>query len=92
MDGRGSLTLSARLVGPLSVAVSVCDTGCGIPEADFDKIFEPFFTTRREAGGTGVGLANVKQIVDGWQGRIHVESEVGTGTCMELQIPARPVA
>ena len=89
MDETGELTLSVRPVGGAALEVAVCDTGCGIPEADLPHIFEPFFTTRRESGGTGVGLANVRQIVDRWEGHIAVESTVGQGTCIRLVIPAR---
>ena len=89
MDAHGRLTLSVRPVGRDALMVAVCDTGCGIPEADLPQIFEPFFTTRRESGGTGVGLANVRQIIERWEGSIEVDSTVGKGTCVRLEIPAR---
>ena len=90
MQGAGRLTISAQPAQHAQMEVAVCDTGCGIAEDDLPLIFEPFFTTRAEQGGTGVGLANVRQIVDGWQGQIEVDSTVGVGTCVRIRIPSRP--
>jgi signal transduction histidine kinase len=42
--------------------VTVCDAGCGIVEADWDRIFEPFFRGRSDEDGTGLGLAMVREI------------------------------
>jgi two-component system, NtrC family, sensor kinase len=67
-----------------SVAVSVSDSGCGIPPDDLLKIFEPFFTTKRTGEGMGLGLAISYGIVKDYGGDIQVGSEVGEGTTFKL--------
>ena len=52
------------------VHVDVCDNGPGIAPGDRDRIFEPFFTTRRDTGGTGLGLAVVKSLLEAHGGEI----------------------
>lgn len=62
------------------VSLTVTDNGCGIPLELKDKIFEPFFTTKEKGQGTGLGLATVKAIVNRMDGRIILDSTLGTGT------------
>ncbi|MCP4716855.1 MAG: HAMP domain-containing histidine kinase, partial [Deltaproteobacteria bacterium] len=52
------------------------------------KIFDSYFTTRQNDGGTGIGLAVVKQIVEAHHGSMLVESKQGTGTTFEITLPA----
>lgn len=63
---------------------SVEDTGCGMTAETLDRLFTPFFTTK--AGGTGLGLSNVKKIVDAHGGSIAVKSESGNGTRFDVRI------
>jgi len=69
----------------------VSDTGIGIPAADQERIFSEFFRARnaREEGipGTGLGLAIVKRIIEGWGGKIALESNIGRGTVINFTIP-----
>ncbi len=71
--------------------VSVADTGSGIPHDRLQKIFDPFYTTRkadaRGQGGTGLGLALCRKIIEAHGGRIRVESEPGRGTTFTLKLP-----
>lgn len=60
------------------------DNGTGIEEKSIDKIFEPFFTTRTKRGGTGIGLAMVKRIMEMYGGSILVENLNGKGTRFDL--------
>lgn len=83
----GQVTLSLkRDAGFLEVAVS--DTGIGIPPERLEEIFEPFHqldgSATRRYGGTGLGLALVKQILSAHGSAIHVQSEVGKGTCFRF--------
>ena len=69
------------------VCVSVRDTGMGIPPDTLARIFEPFFTTKDPGKGTGLGLATVYGIVAQHEGRVVVESTVGTGTTFHVFLP-----
>lgn len=68
------------------VKLSIQDTGQGIAEADLERIFEPFFSTKER--GTGLGLAVVRQIIEGYGGRIVVHSKLNEGTCMAVWLRA----
>jgi len=70
------------------VAIEVADTGCGIPESNIEKIFEPFFTTRKDAGGTGLGLALCRMLISEMDGQIEVSSVPKEGTIFRLVLNA----
>src|SRR5262249_38132433 len=74
-------------------AVSVTDTGPGIPEEHQSRIFEQFHqvdsSDRKKKGGTGLGLAIAKQIIEMHGGRIWVESTVGRGSTFQMELPVR---
>ena len=65
-----------------SVCIKVEDIGVGIPEEDLEHLFEPFFT--RKTRGTGLGLANVKRILEEHGGNVEIESKPGEGTQVSL--------
>ncbi len=67
----------------------VKDNGCGIPEEIVGKIFDPFYTTKPVGKGTGLGLSVCYGIIEEFAGTIHVESRVGFGTTIKVQIPIR---
>lgn len=69
------------------IAVSIKDSGCGIPEENLSKIFTPFFTTKPIGVGTGLGLAIVYAILEGHNATIEVTSEVNVGTEFILRFP-----
>lgn len=68
------------------VILSVIDTGAGIPPEVLGKIFEPFFSTKK--GGSGLGLATTKRIIERHGGTIEVQSAVGKGTKFTIRLPA----
>jgi signal transduction histidine kinase len=70
------------------VAIEVADTGCGIPESNIEKIFEPFFTTRKDAGGTGLGLALCRMLISEMDGQIEVSSVPKEKTIFRLILNA----
>lgn len=74
------------------VCVTVSDTGTGIAPENFEHIFDPFFTTKEPGKGTGLGLPTVMGLVQGHEGFIRVDSQVGHGTTFELYFPALPEA
>jgi signal transduction histidine kinase len=92
-DGRGRVVVNGRRTEPGLVVVEVIDQGIGIPDADLPHVFDRFFqadnTSTRRFGGTGMGLALVKRIVDAHAATITVETSVGAGTRVVLQWPER---
>ncbi|WP_156386325.1 HAMP domain-containing sensor histidine kinase [Aureimonas sp. Leaf454] len=86
----GSVTLSARKVGP-HIELSVRDTGIGIAASDLSRVGQPFVqlssgTTRRYQG-TGLGLSLVRGLADLHDGRMTIESEPGVGTTVRVLLP-----
>ena len=67
-----------------SVCIKVKDTGVGIPAEDLEHLFEPFFT--RKTRGTGLGLANVKRILEEHGGRVEIDSTPDEGTEVLLRL------
>lgn len=89
MPNGGKLTISVES-GVASIprgmaAISVRDTGEGIPPEAMGKIFDPFFTTKR--AGTGLGLSITYRIVQRHQGEIKVDSSAGGGTTFIMLLP-----
>jgi signal transduction histidine kinase len=92
MPGGGVLTISTREVGGGAgrvVRLTVTDTGVGIPKDVLNRVFEPFFTTKEPGKGTGLGLSIIYGFVKESGGNVTLDSEVGHGTSVMLELPAQ---
>ena len=85
MPKGGKLTIKSEKGENRVVIVSFTDTGVGIPEENLNKIFKPLYTTK--ARGIGLGLAITKNLVEGQDGSIGVESQNGKGSTFMIKLP-----
>jgi two-component system sensor histidine kinase VicK len=89
-DG-GVVTLEARVTESRQLAISVQDTGIGIPKKDLERIFDRFYRVdkarSRNMGGTGLGLSIAREIVSAHGGVITLESELEQGTKVTFMLP-----
>jgi two-component system cell cycle sensor histidine kinase/response regulator CckA len=69
------------------VVIMVEDGGAGIPHEQISRIFKPGFSSRRHAGGSGIGLASIRDIVHQANGFLSVASIEGQGTRFEIHLP-----
>jgi signal transduction histidine kinase len=95
-DGRGRVVVRGQRAEAGAVRIEISDQGIGIPEADLPRVFDRFFqvdnTSTRRFGGTGMGLALVKRVVDAHAATIAVETNLGAGTRVVLHWPERVVS
>jgi CheY-like chemotaxis protein len=70
-----------------NIAISISDTGPGIPEDALERIFDPFFTTKRESQGTGLGLSISRTIIQQMGGDLVVSSVYGDGATFSCFLP-----
>jgi two-component system cell cycle sensor histidine kinase/response regulator CckA len=89
-DATGVLTLTAFTDEEERNVVEVRDTGVGMAQEVIARIFEPYFTTKPRGQGTGLGLSIAHAIVTSIGGSISVDSEVGRGTTIRVQLPPAP--
>jgi PAS domain S-box-containing protein len=76
-----------RLSSPDQVVAEVTDNGVGVERDVLPRVFDPFFTTKPVGVGTGLGLPICRTIVEGFGGRIVLESEAGRGTTVRVTLP-----
>jgi signal transduction histidine kinase len=84
MPDGGKLTISTRQIKEM-LAVTVIDTGVGIPPENLKRLYEPLFTTKKS--GIGLGLPVSLKLAEANGGRIHVQSQVGKGSKFTLFLP-----
>ncbi|TPG05517.1 hybrid sensor histidine kinase/response regulator [Sphingomonas oligophenolica] len=98
MPDGGVITISARdrdvdifndlgLAAGRYVVLTVADTGHGIPPELIERVLEPFYTTKEIGKGTGLGLSMVYGFTSQSGGTMHITSEEGKGTRVELWLP-----
>jgi signal transduction histidine kinase len=87
----GRITVTGRFDPEDGVAVTVSDTGIGIPEADLERVLKPFeqvdSSLSRQHQGTGLGLPLVKAIMEMHGGSLRLKSTLGAGTAVTVVFP-----
>jgi len=86
MAGGGTLTIKTDVRDDVA-EISFTDTGGGIAKEDLSKLFDPFFTTKQTGKGTGLGLAISYGIIQGHNGVIQVQSQLGKGSTFRIKLP-----
>ena len=87
--GRIDIVLTHRAEETITLLVR--DNGIGIPEEDLEHLFERFYRVEKsrtqDAGGTGLGLAIARELVEAHGGSIHIDSKLGKGTTVKIELP-----
>ena len=86
MPNGGKLTVRATVNGG-NVSIDIEDTGVGIPDRVKPNLFKPLFTTKSK--GQGLGLAVVKRLVEGLDGKVSFVSQEGNGTKFTIELPLK---
>jgi PAS domain S-box-containing protein len=84
---RSAATALGEIAPGKYVAITLSDTGSGMPPAVLSRVFEPFFTTKEVGKGSGLGLSQVYGFARQSGGHITIESEVDRGTAVRLYLP-----
>jgi signal transduction histidine kinase len=86
-DTGGFLTIILQRTNDDMICINVKDTGTGMDEETKENIFKPLFTTKEVGKGTGLGLFVVKHILEEYNGKIEVESQIGEGSVFKVYFP-----
>ena len=85
-QGKGAVEVTVSEQNSGRITAAIRDTGCGIPPDKLQNLFRPFQTTKEK--GMGIGLCHTRSIIEVHGGQIRIESEVDTGTKVEVDLPA----
>jgi len=85
MQSGGTLSIRTEIAEEL-IRLEVSDSGTGMSPEVRERAFEPFFTTKGQMG-TGLGLAEVYGIVKRHRGQVEIDSQLGVGTTIRIQLP-----
>lgn len=88
ISDKGNIVVCMTRTKSNLVKLRISDDGCGMSEELIQSIFDPFFTTK--SNGTGLGLSIVHRIVENYNGRLEVESEIGQGTDFNITLECSP--
>jgi len=89
IDNKGTITISLKQVKDVQnyIQVIFTDSGCGISKEQLQNVFDPFFSTKRKKGNAGLGLSISQEIVEMHKGTITIDSQVGIGTSVIINLP-----
>lgn len=83
--GVGAVEVSLSQQNRGKITATIRDSGCGIPPERLEKLFRPFQTTKEK--GLGIGLCHTRSIIEVHGGQIRIESQVNTGTKVDVELP-----
>ena len=86
-----AITVAVRGGAVGGCTISVMDNGAGMSDADLDSLFTPFATGSTRRPGSGLGMMVVKRIAESLGGKVMVDTDVGRGTAIMVQLPERVV-
>ena len=86
-----AITVAVRGGAEGGCTISVMDNGAGMSDADLDSLFTPFATGSTRRPGSGLGMMVVKRIAESLGGKVMVDTDVGRGTAIMVQLPERVV-
>ena len=93
--GSDAPVLLKLYTGNQNAIIEIIDQGDGIPEDELPKLFEPFYRVDRsrskKTGGYGLGLSICRTIIQSHQGEIKINSNMGSGTTILLELPLHPI-
>ena len=84
IEGKGFISIKMSASKNKRAGIEISDNGCGMPREIIKSIFDPFFTTK--PNGTGLGLSIVHSIIEHYDSRLDVESEVNSGTTFNMKL------
>lgn len=84
---KGTLIQISIIPSPNSIVISVKDDGPGMSKAVQKKLFDPFFSTKPVGSGKGLGLSMAYGIIEKHNGKMRLNSKLGTGTTFSIEIP-----
>ena len=87
LDKDGAAAILGDITPGRYVALTLTDTGAGIPSHILSRVFEPFYTTKEVGKGSGLGLSQVYGFARQSEGHITIRSDVGKGTSVRLYLP-----
>jgi PAS domain S-box-containing protein len=87
VDAKTAADMSMEMAPGRFVAITLTDTGTGMPPDVAARVFEPFFTTKEVGKGSGLGLSQVYGFARQSGGHVSIDSHVGKGTAVRLYLP-----
>lgn len=86
-DGGTVAVRTERTDAPEGIAIVITDAGPGMDARKAERAFDEFYTTKPQ--GTGLGLAFVRRVAQAHRGSVSLESQLGKGTSVRIQLPSR---
>lgn len=84
----GRIIIRTEIIEENTVKISCEDNGSGISSENIANVFDPFYTTKEPGKGTGLGLSVCFMIIEGFDGKLSIESEEGVRTIVGINLPA----